>query len=154
MARLSDLIETFLKDMLQDSKNRSIEIQRNELASYFECAPSQINYVLTTRFSLESGYIIESRRGGGGHIRIVRIKHNEADFISNSIFAVGSAIGKMKANALTDNLLERKFITRREAELMKAALKDRVLAVAGEDKNRLRADIMKSMLATLMDSEV
>lgn len=154
MPKLSDLIEDFLKDMLQDSNSRAIEIQRNELANYFECAPSQINYVLTTRFSVESGYIIESRRGGGGHIKIARIKHSEEDFASTLIRAIGDSISKMKAFALVDVLLERKLINRRESELMKSAMKDRVLAGAGNNRNALRAALLKSMLATLVKREV
>ncbi len=153
MARLSDLIEVFIKDMLRDSGSRDIEIQRNELANYFECAPSQINYVLTTRFPLERGYIIESRRGGGGSIRIIRIKHNEEDLVSNILLAVGNGISKMKADALIDTLLERKLIKRREAEIMKAALNDRTLTFAGENRNRVRAEIFKSMLAVIMKRE-
>jgi len=153
VARLSDLIEVFIKDMLKDSGSRDIEIQRNELANYFDCAPSQINYVLTTRFPLERGYIIESRRGGGGSIRIIRIKHNEDDFISNILLAVGSSISKMKANALIETLLERKLINRREAGIMNAAMKDRALTFAGENRNRVRAEIIKSMLATLIKRE-
>lgn len=71
MAKMSDLIEMFIKELLEDNSSDMIEIQRNELASYFKCAPSQINYVLTTRFSMDKGYLIESQRGGGGSIKIV-----------------------------------------------------------------------------------
>lgn len=70
MARLSDIIEEFIKDMLDDAQDNELQIQRNELANKFSCAPSQINYVLTTRFTANKGYYIESRRGGGGCIVI------------------------------------------------------------------------------------
>ena len=80
MARISDTIEEFLKLLLEESGGK-LEIQRNELADYFECAPSQINYVLATRFSLESGYYIESRRGGGGYIRIIYLDINDDDYL-------------------------------------------------------------------------
>ena len=70
--RLSDSIETFIKALLAEDE-QSVELKRNELAEYFGCAPSQINYVLATRFTLDDGYVIESRRGGGGYIRIVRV---------------------------------------------------------------------------------
>jgi len=123
------------------------------LANYFDCAPSQINYVLTTRFPLERGYIIESRRGGGGSIRIIRIKHNEEDIISNILLAVGNSISKMKANALIETLMESKLINRREAGIMNAAIKDRALTFAGENRNKVRAEIIKSMLAALMKRE-
>ena len=80
MARLSDMIEEFIKALLEES-NGQLELQRNELADYFECAPSQINYVLATRFSLDRGYYIESRRGGGGYIRIIRLDMDNNDYI-------------------------------------------------------------------------
>ena len=72
MAKMSDLIEVFIKELLEDSVGDPVEIQRNELAGYFKCAPSQINYVLTTRFSMDKGYLIESQRGGGGSIKIIK----------------------------------------------------------------------------------
>ena len=75
MARLSDIIENFIKEMLSESSNDQVQIQRNELADQFRCAPSQINYVLTTRFTGEKGYVIESRRGGGGHIIIKQVTY-------------------------------------------------------------------------------
>src|SRR5690554_5485877 len=80
MARLSDIIEEFLKTLLTESEGE-LELQRNDLASYFECAPSQINYVLATRFTLNHGYYIESRRGGGGYIRITRLDLEKDDYL-------------------------------------------------------------------------
>ena len=73
MRLLSDCIEDFIKTLMED-ETHEIELRRNELAEHFQCAPSQINYVLATRFSVDHGYIIESRRGGGGFVRIVRIQ--------------------------------------------------------------------------------
>ena len=75
MARISDIIAKFINDMIEEEKDKEIIIQRNELADKFNCAPSQINYVLTTRFTTEKGYVIESRRGGGGYIIIKRIEY-------------------------------------------------------------------------------
>lgn len=72
MAQLSDSIEQFIKDLMEE--DRQIDLKRNELAQHFGCAPSQINYVLATRFSIDHGYVIESRRGGGGYVRIIRIQ--------------------------------------------------------------------------------
>jgi transcriptional regulator of stress and heat shock response len=77
MAGLSNIIERFIIDMIKDANNGVIEIQRNEMAQKFECAPSQINYVLSTRFTPYKGYYIESRRGGGGYIKIIKVKINE-----------------------------------------------------------------------------
>ena len=84
MARLSDIIENFIKEMIDRNGGDQVLIQRNELADQFRCAPSQINYVLTTRFTYEKGYVIESRRGGGGHILIKQINYeNLMNFINN-----------------------------------------------------------------------
>ena len=79
MARISDIIAQFINDMIEDEKNKEVIIQRNELADKFNCAPSQINYVLTTRFTTEKGYLIESRRGGGGYIIIRRVEYNSKE---------------------------------------------------------------------------
>lgn len=78
MASLADLIESYIKQQLRSSENQAIAISRAQLAELFSCVPSQINYVLTTRFTLERGYMIESRRGGGGYIRIVRVNQESA----------------------------------------------------------------------------
>ena len=78
MARLSDVIEDFIKQMFNENDENVIFIQRNELADQFRCAPSQINYVLTTRFTYEKGYLIESKRGGGGHIAIKQLEQDSA----------------------------------------------------------------------------
>ena len=75
MARLTDIIEKFIKEMISEDEENKVLIQRNELADQFRCAPSQINYVLSTRFTYAKGYIIESRRGGGGYISIKKIEH-------------------------------------------------------------------------------
>ena len=145
MARLSDLIEEFIKEMLEESGD-TVQIQRNELANHFSCAPSQINYVLTTRFTTERGYIIESRRGGGGCIVIKQIPYdNEDELIRVLQDKIGSSITYNGALALIDGLLESKFITEREAGLMKLAINDRTLNYT-EEKNKLRADILKAMI--------
>ncbi|SHJ89801.1 transcriptional regulator CtsR [Paramaledivibacter caminithermalis DSM 15212] len=150
MARLSDLIEEFLKELLKKSEGQTIEIKRNELASIFNCAPSQINYVLTTRFSVEKGYAIESRRGGGGHIRIIRLKINDADLIYNIVGEIGESINMTKAVSLVNFLLERGIIKEREAKIMVAAINNRALNIDSEIKNTVRADVLKSMLASLL----
>ena len=79
--RLSDTIESFIKQMLGASEENGVELKRNELAEYFGCAPSQINYVLATRFTPDHGYVVESHRGGGGCIRIVHVERDQGDFL-------------------------------------------------------------------------
>jgi transcriptional regulator of stress and heat shock response len=150
MARLSDIIEAFLKELLKDSEGQIIEIKRNELANSFNCAPSQINYVLTTRFSVEKGYAIESKRGGGGHIRIIRLKVDDTQIIYNIIGEIGDNINMTKAVSLIKFLFERGILKERESIIMMAAVNNRALNIDSEIKNNVRAGILKSMLASLL----
>ncbi|SKC87955.1 CtsR family transcriptional regulator [Maledivibacter halophilus] len=150
MARLSDLIEAFIKDLLKNSEGQIVEIKRNELANDFNCAPSQINYVLTTRFSVEKGYEVQSRRGGGGHIKIIRLKIDDAGLIYNIIGDIGNSINMTKAVSLVNFLHERGIIKNREARIMISAINNRALNIDSEIKNVVRAGILKSMLASLL----
>lgn len=150
MARLSDIIESFIKDMLSESKGDQVQIQRNELADQFRCAPSQINYVLTTRFTSEKGYVIESRRGGGGHIIIKQMTYDGTNQRSRLIYeAIGHNITYHNSISVIQNLYDMKIISDREKELMKIAINDRTL-IEVEDKNKIRADILKGMLTTVL----
>ncbi|MFT8347481.1 CtsR family transcriptional regulator [Clostridium saccharoperbutylacetonicum] len=150
MARLSDIIEEFIKQMFNENANNVIFIQRNELADQFRCAPSQINYVLTTRFTYERGYLIESKRGGGGHIAIKQLEYDDLnkreELINQSI---GDTITYHNANALLNHLLESGVIEKREREIMKMAVNDRSLTSAG-NKNKIRADILKGMIMIIL----
>ena len=154
MAVLSDNIEQFIKSMM-DEYQGMIELQRNELASYFSCAPSQINYVLATRFSPEKGYIIESRRGGGGYIKVVRLdmeeKHDRLLALIREKLAKGS-ISKRDADALISGLLETEVIDGTQARMLKAAVSDKALNVP-ITKDQLRANILKEMLLALLAEE-
>lgn len=150
MARLSDIIEEFIKEMLRQSNKQMIEIKRNELANNFNCAPSQINYVLSTRFTIDKGYAVESRRGGGGHIRIIKLNINNKNYIYNIINEIGDTINMMKAISIVKFLLERGIIKEREANMMIAAINDRTLDIDSEIKNNVRASILKAMLASLL----
>lgn len=151
MSKLSNLIEDFIKKLLEDANNGVIEIQRNELAQYFDCAPSQINYVLTTRFSSDKGYFIESRRGGGGYIKIVKVNINRDKYIQDLILnIIGDSITKSKAYGIIESFLEEDIITEREYNIMKVVLSDRTLNSVNCDKNVIRADILKNMLLALL----
>lgn len=150
MARLADTIEEFLKDMLLENKESILQIQRNELADKFQCAPSQINYVLTTRFTYEKGYIIESRRGGGGCILIKKIKLDNSNKRKVLIEdRIGDTITYHNAIALLESLYESDIITEREFSIVKVVLNERTL-VNVNDKNRLRANILKSIINTII----
>lgn len=150
MARISDTIENFIKDMINEERERQVLIQRNELADKFSCAPSQINYVLTTRFTYEKGYIIESKRGGGGCIVIKKITYDDKDerllLINTSI---GESITYGGALSILDHLRDTKNITEKEYEIIKISLNDRTL-VSVEDKNKLRADMLKGIITVIL----
>lgn len=152
MARLSDIIESFIKDMLENADENVLEIQRNELANTFNCAPSQINYVLTTRFSTDRGYYIESRRGGGGCIRIMKINIDKNDYIREVIWNnIGSEINQQLAEDYISLFLERRYITERESLLMRGAINDKTLLLPQSIRDQVRAQILKTMLITVID---
>lgn len=144
MAKLSNSIEEFLIDLIEE-ENGMLEIQRSHIAEKFNCAPSQINYVLTTRFTPYKGYYVESRRGGGGYIRIVRVEFKN-DISVNKIFndEIGDSITKDKADQILNELLKLNYISKREAEIIKVTLSDRSLSC--ENKNETRANILKNIL--------
>jgi transcriptional regulator of stress and heat shock response len=150
MARLSDIIEAFIKQLFNENRENVIFIQRNELADQFRCAPSQINYVLTTRFTYEREYLIESKRGGGGHIVIKQLEYdssNEREKLINQ--SIGDAMTYHNAYALLTHLLESGVIKERECEIMKIAVNDRSLT-STSNKNKVRADILKAMMMIIL----
>lgn len=149
--RLSDSIENFIKTLLTDDED-GVELKRNELAEYFGCAPSQINYVLATRFTPDDGYVIESRRGGGGYIRIVRVVQSGAQQLMYLINQrIGDAIGENEAVRLIGQLMEQQIISIQEAEVMRAAISSQALAVPLPEpiKDALRARSLKAMLTAI-----
>ncbi len=150
MARLSDIIEEFIKQLIENTDESELQIQRNELANYFSCAPSQINYVLTTRFTMDKGYYIESRRGGGGCIVIRKIEFGPKKSLHEAISEkIGSGITYDSGVQLINGLLDHDVITSRESEIMKIAINDRILG-AIENKNKVRADLLKAMIITII----
>ena len=133
--RLSDIIEEFIKDLLNENVDNELMIQRNELANHFSCAPSQINYVLTTRFTTDKGYYIESRRGGGGCIIIKRMNHKKGKNLLDTINErIGDSITNDKAVQIIEGLQQSNLITDREAAIMKATVNDRTL-YGSENRN-------------------
>lgn len=149
MARLSDIIEDFLKELIDENSDSQLQIQRNELANKFSCAPSQINYVLTTRFTTDKGYYIESRRGGGGYIVIKRADYKLQDSLVDIINEkIGDCITYDGGILIIDGLYQRDFITEREMRLMKSVVNDRSLGNIA-DKNKVRADVLKSMIMVI-----
>jgi len=150
MANLSDEIEEFIKRLL-DEASGCLEIRRQRLADRFSCAPSQINYVLETRFTTERGYAVESRRGGGGFIRIVRFSldgHGRIlEFLGDHI---GDSLPQREAEAIIERLAEDGHLSPREAALMKAAVDREALLVDLPYRDRIRASLLRRMLVAVL----
>lgn len=148
--RMSDLVAKYIIEML-DEQDGSAEIQRNELAGNLGCVPSQINYVITSRFTPEQGYIVESRRGGGGYIRIQRVKMDRGTALMHIINSIGCSLDKAAGETMLNNMLGRQMIDYQSARLMASALSDRTLQSIEQDKRDiLRADLFKNLLLTLL----
>ena len=146
--RISDVIEEFIKDMLKTDDE--LEIQRNELAEHFNCVPSQINYVIATRFKPSQGYYVESKRGCGGHITIKKINVTQSNYLMHTINSIGDKLTAKEVDIFISNFLSDDIVTEKEAKLLKVATSDNVLTVPIEIKDSLRAKIFKNMLINLI----
>ena len=146
--RMSDIIEEFIKELLQD-ENDSIEIQRNELAEQFNCVPSQINYVISTRFKPSQGYYVESRRGGGGHITIKKMNNSNEEYRMHIINNIGSKLTAHEVDILINDLLTYNIVNAKDAKLLKVATSDNVLRLPKETKDEVRARIFKNILLNI-----
>lgn len=146
MANISDVIESFILSTIGD--DRIVDVSRSELANHFSCAKSQINYVLATRFTAERGYVVEGKRGGGGYIRIIKLRPEGAlrDIIYNEL---GEEISERQAFHLIERLKENEIITEREGELLAVAVSNKSLSNPYGISDRVRAEIMKNVLLRL-----
>lgn len=142
--KISDEIEEFIKNLFNEEDY--IEIQRNDLAEYFKCVPSQINYVISTRFKPSHGYYVESKRGGGGYIKIKKLDWANSDYLMNIISNIGDEITVTEINIYLSDFLTYEIIDEKEAKLLKVATSDNVLIVPAQYRDRLRANIFKNML--------
>lgn len=144
---ISDVIAAFINDMLDENEGGTAELQRSELASKFNCVPSQINYVISTRFSPERGYVVESRRGGGGYIRISKVHSDPRQLVMHTINAIGDELDVHTAAAFLSNLVSAGYMTEKSAYVMMAAVSDIALRpVSPAARDGLRASILKQML--------
>lgn len=147
--RMSDLVAQYILEMLEQ-QNGNAEIQRNELAGNLGCVPSQINYVITSRFTPEQGYIVESRRGGGGYIRITRVKTDKSTALMHIINSIGATLDKSSAEIMIKNMYSQSIIDERIAKMLLSAMSERVYSdIPQEQRNMLRARIFKNMLLSL-----
>jgi len=139
---ISDTIANMIEQMLAESGG-SLEIKRNELAGRMGCVPSQINYVITSRFTPERGYIIESRRGGGGYIRIIQRRMDKNEYLMHFFHAVGDSLDSASASAFTNNLFANALISEREMRIIAASL-------SAMPDDRLRAALMRQLTLEIM----
>lgn len=143
---MSDLIANMIEEMLSENEG-SLELKRNDLAGRIGCVPSQINYVITSRFTPERGYIVESRRGGGGYVRITKVQMTRNEYLMHFFHAIGQSIDTADTRAFVSSLCEKKIITQREANLILSALQMAVDPCH-------RADMFRQIVLVLMKQEV
>lgn len=148
---ISDKIESFIYELVKsEAPDCWVELKRNELASVFNCVPSQINYVISTRFNPEHGYIVESRRGGGGYLRIKRLVASDEDPILKAVQSIGNSIDYQSAKNHLSTLLNLGAIDKISAELINKAVCDTTLTLPQPQKDTIRANVLKNTLATLV----
>ena len=147
--RLSEVIEEYIKALMGDS-DEFVEFGRNELAEYFNCVPSQINYVISTRFSPERGYYVESKRGGGGNIKIKRIDITKDRYIMHLINSIDTSLSQQEAEIIIKNLQGYNIIDSKTAKLLKVTTNDKVLGLPKEYRDEVRTRIFKNILINLI----
>ena len=144
---ITDLIASFLQESLEEAEDGVLEVQRSDLAQRFNCVPSQINYVVSTRFSPERGYIVESRRGGNGYIRITRVRIDHQTLLMHVINSLGDEVDLPSVRAILSNLVQSGALEKEMGRALLAAVGDKALAAVPRDKRDcVRAAILKQVL--------
>lgn len=144
--KITDLIAQQIREMLEQDGGM-VRIQRNELANKLGCVPSQINYVITNRFTVEQGYLVESRRGGGGFIQIVKIDSSQREMIFHLINSIGDEIDEYSSRIILQNLVCDNILTEKEYKIIMSALLDNNFRGCGDSvKKKIRAVLLKNML--------
>lgn len=145
---MSDLIENYLKNVLH--KNETVEIRRSEIADQFNCVPSQINYVINTRFTIQQGYVVESKRGGGGYIRIMKVNLvDEMDILNELGNLIPEELSAREGNHLLQNLYENELITKREAQMMSLMMEKDTFPSNVKNAAEIRSNMMKKLIDNL-----
>lgn len=153
MGTLADHIEAHIKKMLKSSGDNSVELSRAQLANDFSCVPSQINYVLATRFTLERGYIVESRRGGGGYIRVVHVQvEDDLTHAVNLLRSIGSQLSERQLENILARLTDIGVISPRECRLVRGIVQQEVGTI-NQGKDVLRASLLRALLFYIIESE-
>ena len=151
MSNISDIIEGFILEQLAEFNE--LNLSRNDLADYFKVAPSQINYVLSTRFTYPRGFVVESRRGGGGYIKLTRLNMKSNDLINYINKTLNSGIDYLSGVQLLDNFKEKGYITDKESNLIKSAITDKALKTPINNSDTLRANILREVLIHIFKEE-
>lgn len=147
---MSDRIEAFILELLKEDDGW-LEIGRNELASVFNCVPSQINYVIATRFNTDRGYVVESKRGGGGCLRIKRLVNGGNNLLCDTVSRIGDRIDRDSAKSTVMYLADSKVIDEKDKMIILAAIGEKSLPqTLGTKRDELRAGILKNILTVLM----
>ncbi len=147
---LSDHIASLIEEMLEEGGG-SVEVKRNDLASKLGCVPSQINYVITSRFTPERGYVIESRRGGGGYIKIVRMQMTKSEYLMHVFQSIGDSLTENDTRAFLSSLIGNGILSEREGKIAAQAMSQSALdSCPAEQRDILRADILRHIIALLM----
>ena len=145
---MSDLIESYLKNVLH--KNETVEIRRSEIADQFNCVPSQINYVINTRFTIQQGYVVESKRGGGGYIRIMKVNLvDEMDILNELGNLIPEELSAREGNHLLQNLYENELISKREAQMMSLMMEKDTFPSNVKNAAEVRSNMMKKLIDNL-----
>lgn len=154
MRNISDIIENFLRTEIDLSHDGIIEVQRSSLAEKFQCVPSQINYVISTRFSFEKGFLVESKRGGGGYIRIRKLEFgSKRSFYESLIAAIGDQVPQSTAMDILDRLKETDFITIYEYDLLKSVVSREVLSLPLPLRDEIRANILRAVIRMIFSKK-
>ncbi|MCQ2564382.1 MAG: CtsR family transcriptional regulator [Clostridia bacterium] len=145
---VSDIIEEFIMSSLDTDD--FIELSRNDLAKFFSCVPSQINYVLNTRFTINRGFVVESQRGGSGYIKVIRVQDNDDNFLSNALEYTSRPLNVVEAQQILEQLETRKLITKREANLVKSSVSPKALNNPLNMDDVLRSNIIRQVIVEIM----
>lgn len=154
MRNMSDIIEEYLKQLIKDANGEVVEIKRAYIAEKFDCVPSQLNYVIKTRFTNEHGYVVESKRGGGGYIRITKVEtHSKSEYLAHLKQLIGNAISQQNADHIIQSMYENEVVTLKEGKIMSAAVARESLLIELPYRDRLRANVLNNIINVILYSE-
>lgn len=152
LANISDIIEQFILDTM--GNDNALNLSRNDLAAHFSCAPSQINYVLTTRFSPSRGFLIESQRGGGGFVRLIKLDVDNNEYVNNYVISqIGKEVSYKDACYILQTLTDAGLINKQKQEMAQILLQDKALSNPFRLEDSLRANMLKNLIYNAIKEE-